>query len=130
WMLLRQGDFMDAAAAFADLERRAPGDAIVEDALFWRGVALGRAGQKLQARAAIASFVSRFPQSARAGEASASLGWLLVEAGDRVGARALFERAARDRSDRVRASARTGLQQIEAGEDAPVDGQGPPAASR
>ncbi|HEX3698386.1 MAG TPA: tetratricopeptide repeat protein [Polyangia bacterium] len=130
WMLLRQGDFMAAAAAFADLERRVPGDAIVEDALFWRGVALGRAGQRQQARAAIASFVSRFPQSARAGEASASLGWLLVEAGDRVGARSLFERAARDRSDRVRASARNGLQQIEAAEDAPADGREAAAASR
>ena len=130
WALLRQGDFMDAAAAFADLERHAPGDAIVEDALFWRGVALARAGQKVQARAAVASFVGRFPQSARAGEASASLGWLLLEDGDRVGARTLFERAARDRSERVRSSARSGLQQIEATEKNPVEAESPPAATR
>jgi TolA-binding protein len=114
WRLFRDGEYMGAAAAFAELERQAAGDAIVEDALFWRSVALGRAGEKVQARAAIASFVSRFPRSARAGQACASLGWMLVEAGDRVGARALFERAARDGSETVRTSARRGLQAIEA----------------
>jgi hypothetical protein len=120
WQLFRDADYLAAASAFAELERQAAGDAIVEDALFWRGVALGRAGEKVQARAAIANFVSRFPRSARAGQACASLGWVLVEAGDQVGARALFERAAGDRSETVRTSARRGLQAIEAFEpDAP-----------
>jgi hypothetical protein len=117
WQLFRSGDSMAAAAAFADLERQAAGDAIVEDALFWRGVALGRAGEKVQARAAVAAFVRRFPRSARAGQACASLGWMLVEAGDPMGARALFERAAHDRSEKVRASARRGLQAIEASDE-------------
>ncbi len=128
WRLVRQGDFTAAAEAFADLERRSRGDAIVEDALFWRGVALARAGEKAQARAVLAAFVARFPRSARAGEACASLGWLRVEAGDLAGARALFERAARDPSDKVRASARAGLQQIESNDSAPPPAVPGPAA--
>ncbi|HVR63583.1 MAG TPA: tetratricopeptide repeat protein [Polyangia bacterium] len=116
WALLRDRQFNAAADAFGALERGSPGDATVEDALFWRGVAFARAGVKLQARAAVAAFVSRFPGSPRAGEASAQLGWLLLDAGDRVGARARFERAARDPSEAVRDSARSGLQQIESSE--------------
>ena len=119
WALLRDRRFGAAADAFADLERRSRGNAIVEDALFWRGVAFARAGDKTQARAAVETFLGRFPRSPRGGEASAQLGWLLLDDGDRDGARPLFERAARDPSEHVRASARAGLQQVEASEAEP-----------
>ena len=109
WSLLRSGDAKAAAAEFAEVERLAHGRDIEEDALYWRAVAVGRAGDGAGARTLFAAFLDRFPSSSRAGEAAAALGGLLLDAGDRHGARLAFERAARDPSPQVRAAAQDGL---------------------
>ena len=109
WALLRSGDAKEAAAEFAEVERLAHGRDIEEDALYWRAVAVGRAGDAAGSRTLFAAFLDRFPSSSRAGEAAATLGRLLLDAGDRHGARQAFERAARDPSPRVRAAAQDGL---------------------
>ena len=109
WSLLRDGDARAAAVEFAEVERLAHGRDIEEDALYWRAVAVGRAGDAAGSRTLFAAFLDRFPASSRAGEASAELGRLLLDAGDRSGARRAFERAARDPSPRVRAAAQDGL---------------------
>jgi TolA-binding protein len=113
WSLLRSGDPAGAAVAFGEVGALAAGDAIAEDALFWRAVSLARTSQKAEARAAMGRFLVVYPESARFGEASALLGWMLLESGDRDGARRAFERAARDRVDRVRKSAASGLEKLE-----------------
>jgi Tetratricopeptide repeat len=112
WRLLNAGRAADAAEAFRDVEAKSRGDAIVEDALFWRGVSLERADRPADARAVLLQFTSRFPHSERIGEASAMLGWILLEAGDMDEARRAFERAENDKVDRVRASARSGLARL------------------
>jgi hypothetical protein len=112
WRLLNAGNAADAADAFRDVEAKSRGDAIEEDALFWRGVSLARAGKPADARAVLLRFTARFPHSERIGEASAMLGWLLLEAGDTDEARRAFERAEDDKVDRVRASARSGLARL------------------
>jgi len=109
WALLRSGDAKEAAAEFAEVERLAHGRDIEEDALYWRAVAVGRAGDAAGSRTLFRAFLDRFPSSSRAGEAAATLGRLLLDAGDRPGARQAFERAARDPSPRVRAAAQDGL---------------------
>jgi TolA-binding protein len=114
WTLLRSGDAAAAAAAFAQVDALAGDDAIAEDALFWQSVALARAQRKGEAEGTLRTFVSRYPSSARLGEASAMLGWMLLDEGDADGARRAFERAEHDRVDRVRASARSGLERLEA----------------
>jgi TolA-binding protein len=114
WTLLRTGDAAAAAAAFAQVDALAGDDAIAEDALFWQSVALARAQRKGEAEGALRTFVSRYPSSARLGEASVMLGWMLLDEGDTEGARRAFQRAANDRVDRVRASARSGLERLEA----------------
>jgi hypothetical protein len=109
WALLRGGDAKEAAAEFAEVERLAHGRDIEEDALYWRAVAVGRAGDAAGSRTLFTAFLDRFPSSSRAGEAAATLGRLLLDAGDRHGARQAFERAARDPSPRVRAAGQDGL---------------------
>ncbi|MDB4980552.1 MAG: hypothetical protein JWM82_1304 [Myxococcales bacterium] len=112
WRLLNAGRASEAAEAFRDVEASARGNALGEDALFWRGVSLERADRSADARAVLRRFTSRFPDSERIGEASAMLGWSLLEAGDADGARLAFERAENDKVDRVRASARSGLARL------------------
>ena len=112
WRLLSAGRAAEAAEGFRAVEALSPGDAIVEDALFWRGVSLERAARPAEAGAVLLRFTSRFPRSERIGEASAMLGWILLEAGDADGARRAFERALDDKVDRVRESARSGLARL------------------
>jgi TolA-binding protein len=119
WRLLRTGEARQAAEAFDEVAAQSDGNAIVEDALFWRAVALARANLPGGARSALAGFISRFPSSVRVGEASAMLGWMLVESGDVEGARRAFERARHDRVDRVRASAEAGLARVDAASGKP-----------
>lgn len=109
WTALKAGDANAASAQLASACTQLRGEALEEDACFWLGVAAKRAGDARAARDALARFVQRFPASARAGEASALLGWLLYERGELDGARRHFERAARDRSPNVRASAEKGI---------------------
>jgi hypothetical protein len=110
WSLLRQGDARQAAALFGAVVRSAGDRDIAEDALYWWAVATAKAGDRAEAQALFERFLRRFPAASRSGEAAAALGWLYVEDGRLVDARSAFERAARDPSPAVRASAQRGLQ--------------------
>jgi TolA-binding protein len=108
---MKRGDHAAAAASFK-ASRTAAGSAVVEDATFWEGVALARAGDSTAAIAALRRFTASYPKSPRIGEASARLGWLLLDAGDDAGAAAMFHAAEHDRVERVRASAKKGLAKL------------------
>jgi outer membrane protein assembly factor BamD (BamD/ComL family) len=109
WRLLRAGQTAEAAVKFAEIEEHADAAELVEDAMFWRAVALGRSGRAADARSVLDAFLVRFPTSGRRGEAAVMLGWNLLQVGDRAAARRLFESSANDPVDRVRKGARAGL---------------------
>jgi hypothetical protein len=110
WRLLRAGHPAEAAAKFDEIEKRSTAADLVEDAMFWRAVALGRLERASDARTALERFLGRFPSSGHRGEAAVMLGWNLLEhGGPPEAARRLFESAANDPLDRVRVSARLGL---------------------
>lgn len=108
WTSLRTGDFNTAAEWFARAATGQP-SALGEDAMFWQGVALDRAGRFEAAQRVLSDFVTRYPDSDRKGEASVILGWLLVRSGESAAARAFFDGALDDPAERVRKSARSGL---------------------
>jgi hypothetical protein len=112
WALLRAGDAIAAAEAFAGVQDASRGTSLEADALYWRAVALSRAGERRASRDLYDVFLARFPASPRAGEAAVALGFLLVDLGQPVEARQAFTRAQEDPSDRVRASARLGLDRL------------------
>ncbi|MBI5525824.1 MAG: tetratricopeptide repeat protein [Deltaproteobacteria bacterium] len=112
WQALSSGDPGRASGLFGLAASAAGSDPLAEDASYWMAVSLGRAAEKAKARAAFFSFLNRYPDSVRAGEASAMLGWLLFEAGDLDGAAGRFNDAAGDKVQRVRESARAGLEAV------------------
>jgi TolA-binding protein len=118
WASLKAGKPADAADSFA-AARQAKGSAVAEDASFWEGIALARAGKSSKAIAALRRFVSKYPSSSRAGEAAAKLGWLLHDAGDLDGAERYFKLASDDVVPKVRKSARDGLESIARKREAP-----------
>jgi len=109
WASLRAGNARDAAETFAELERRARGRAIQEDALYWRAVATARCKETESAGRLFREFLEKFPRSARRGEAAVALGWILFDAGEIGEARRAFEQAASDPAAGVRASAAEGM---------------------
>lgn len=114
WDALKRGEPARAADSFAASRRIAGRGAIVEDAAYWEGVALARAGRDDAAIRALRAFLSTYPHSARAGEAAARLGWLLVEHGEASEAARWFRSAADDPVPSVRNSARSGLERVKA----------------
>ena len=113
WDAMRAGDFTKAAARFTSVVGAAPRGPLADEGAFWRAVATARAGHAAQAIDLFHEMIDRYPTSARRGEAAAMLGWLLIDAGRPDEARAQFRAADRDPSDRVRASARRGLEAID-----------------
>ncbi len=111
WTALKAGDPESAAASF-EAARQAQGSAVAEDASFWEGIALARAGQSRRAIVALRRFVTRYPSSSRAGEAAAKLGWLLYDAGELDAAARQFESAADNVVPKVKKSARDGLEAV------------------
>jgi TolA-binding protein len=109
WEALRAGDRLAAAAQMRRALDLEPGNALAEDARYWRAVALGRAGVVGEARDAMEEFLRNHPRSPRAGEVSVMLGWLLIDAGERDRAESLFRAAAGDARPEVRKSAEAGL---------------------
>jgi TolA-binding protein len=109
WASLRAGNARDAAETFGELERRARGRAIQEDALYWRAVATARCKETESAGRLFREFLAKFPRSARRGEAAVALGWILFDAGEIGEARRAFQQAASDPVAGVRASAAAGL---------------------
>ena len=109
WAALRIGDFAHAAAGFARVALLAPDSPLVEDASFWRAVALARGKRSAEAVAAFHDFLDGYPRSPRAGQASAMLGWLLIDARALDEAARRFAAAAGDPDPAVRTSSRAGL---------------------
>jgi len=109
WSSLRAGNAGDAAATFADLERRARGRAIEEDALYWRAVSVARTKDSASAGLLFREFLRRFPASSRRGEAAVALGWILLDAENVSEARRAFEQALADPAAGVRDSAAEGV---------------------
>lgn len=111
--LLASGQAALAAERFAEAMGRAEGgERVAEDAAYWRGVALGRAGRSAEAILALQAFLSEHASSSRAGLAAAMLGWLLEASGDLAGAEAQFKAALKDPLPRVQDSATRGLAAI------------------
>lgn len=109
WAALRASDFNRAASGFARVVLLAPDEPLVEDASFWRAVALARGQRATEARSAFRDFLDSFSGSPHAGEASAMLGWLLLDVRSYDEAAHRFTIAARDANLAVRRSARAGL---------------------
>ena len=112
WKALRGGDNEAAAQSFLKAAGSAGSDPVAEDARFWGGVALARAGHHDKAIAQLELFADRYPASPRYGEASAMLGWLLVDSGDLGEAERRFRAAVDDRVPSIRESARKGLEAV------------------
>jgi TolA-binding protein len=109
WAALRIGDFDRAAEGFARVVLVAPDSPLVEDASFWRAVALARGKRGTEAVSAFRDFLDGFGRSPRAGQASAMLGWLQIDAGAFDDAARRFTAASADPDPKVRDSARAGL---------------------
>jgi Tetratricopeptide repeat len=109
WTALRAHDYASAAIAFERATTVTVDPNVLEDAMYWRGVALGRSGEVASAVKVLAAFVVAYPRSVRVGEANIILGWLYFERGDRGPAERHFRAALGDTSPRVRDAARTGL---------------------
>ncbi|MBI5477308.1 MAG: FecR domain-containing protein [Deltaproteobacteria bacterium] len=112
WGELRAGRAGPAAATFERAALAAAGTPLAEDATFWQGVALRRAGRRAPAGRVLVAFIERYPRSPRASEAAAILGWLLLDDGDLAGAERRLTAAARDPVPKVRDSARAGLAEL------------------
>lgn len=76
WVALRAGQPALAAHWFASVES---GSAVAEDAHYWQGVSLARAGRLEQAVAVLERFAARYPRSLRRSEAALVLGWLHLQ---------------------------------------------------
>jgi TolA-binding protein len=113
WDAMRAGEFAKAAARFAGVISAAPKGPLADDGAFWRAVATARAGRSALAIDLFRELLDGYPTSSRRGEAAAMVGWLLIDAGRTEEARAHFRAADSDPSDRVRASARQGLEAID-----------------
>ena len=109
WGALRAGDFHRAAGGFARVLLLDPDGPLVEDASFWRAVALARGQRAAEARSAFRDFLDGFGASHHAGEANAMLGWLLIDTRSYDEAAQRFTAAAGDANLTVRRSARAGL---------------------
>ena len=110
WVALRAGDFTSAATAFERATAITTDQRMLEDATYWRGVALARAGEVGVARHVFTAFLTAYPASPRATEVSAMLGWILFERGDLAEAKVRFEAALKSPSLEVRESAAAGVQ--------------------
>ncbi len=113
WDAMRRSEFRQAAAAFARTVALDPAGSLAEDGAFWYAVALARVPRVGEAISGFRTFLEEFPTGTRAGEARAMLGWLLVPT-DTMEARHLFESAHHDSSTSVQASARKGLDALNA----------------
>jgi TolA-binding protein len=109
--LLRAGDASGAADRLHEIDESST-DPIVEDAMYWRAIALARAKRGDEAESAMNRFLSKYPRSVRSGEVSVMLGWRLLDRGRTAEARARFEAAKDDASSRVRESAAAGLERL------------------
>ena len=109
WSAIRSGQFQAAAGAFERAAGLATDARTIEDARYWRAVALGRDGRVAEAVTAFTDYLATYPRSARAGEASVILGWFELERADLDAAERHFAAGTQDSSAAVRKSAAEGL---------------------
>ncbi|MBC7973388.1 MAG: tetratricopeptide repeat protein [Myxococcales bacterium] len=109
WAAMRRNDFTEAANIFERAVAVTSEPHVIEDATFWRAVALARKGEVVTAAHVLTAYLRAYPDSARTGEARVVLGWLLLERGDLEDARRSFLAATADGSQRVRDAAQHGL---------------------
>ena len=114
WASMRDGEFATAARAFDRIPALTHDAHAIEDAAFWRGVALARSGDVHAAANVLEAFLRAYPDSNRRGEANVMLGWLLVERGEPAQARERFTAAANDPSPMIRDRAADGLHLLDA----------------
>jgi TolA-binding protein len=112
WRALAEGDAEVAAQRFGRAIESGASDGVVEDARFFRGVALARARRPEEARRVLEDYLQRHPRSERAGEAQVLVGGLLLDAGQLDQAAALFRNAVADGVPEVRRSAVAGLAEV------------------
>jgi hypothetical protein len=112
WVAMRSGDFAAAAKAFERVTVVTSEPRIVEDATFWRGVALARTGEVGTTSHLFTAFLKSYPTSERAHEVHVMLGWILFERSDVVDARRHFEAGMKAPSARVRQAAAAGLSEV------------------
>ena len=112
---MRAGEFAKAAARFAGVVSAAPRGPLADEGAFWRAAGRRRAPDDTGAgdRSVFGEMLDGYPTSSRRGEAAAMVGWLLIDAGRDDEARTHFRAADSDPSERVRASAKDGLEAIE-----------------
>lgn len=117
WAAMRQGRHQAAAASFARAAERSegtPSASLLEDARFWKAVAVARSGPRPLAITALREFLRHHPAAVRAGEASAILGWQLLREGQLAEAQRCFEAAEKDSHAPIRENARSGLAAVAA----------------
>jgi len=109
WARFREGAFAEAARSFESACRETSATALAEDACFWHGAALERAGRSADAELALRSYLDAHARAPRAGEAHAMLGWILLRGEKRDEAARHFRAALNDPAAPVRESAKRGL---------------------
>ena len=110
WAALRSGNPEAASRYFASV----PIDSgLGADALFWRGVALGRAGRSGEAMDVLGRFLTLFPSSPHRGEALVTLGTLLERQGNEAAAIERYREAKSSSDARIREHAEGALRALE-----------------
>lgn len=109
WAAMRGADFRAAAIQFGRATELASDPELHEDAHFYWGVALARAGEGTAAEEVLGAWQQLHPNSPRVGEVAAMLGWIALDRGDRDRARRSFEQAVRSGAASAIASGNSGL---------------------
>jgi len=109
WAALRSGDPIGASRSFASVP---PDAALGEDAIFWRGIALARAGRASEATHILEQFLVMFPKSPHRDEAQVNLGHLRHRMGNDTLAAASFVEAQKSANSEIQERAQRGLREI------------------
>lgn len=112
WRAVRRADFSAAAKHFNRVASLSPPASIAEDALYWRGIALGRSGKSAEAVESYSEFLHQFPDSERSGEVAVAQGWALLRLGNDADARHAFRRGLSAAKANIRYTAKQGLSRL------------------
>ena len=115
WAALRRAEYRAAARAFADADRA--GSQVLEEARYWRAIALIRADNRTDAESALRRFLARHSESSRRGEAALLLARLRLLASDMNEAKTWLEEAAKSERADVKRRASTLLGHLKSGAD-------------
>jgi TolA-binding protein len=110
WAALRNGDPSGASRSFAGVPLDTP---LGQDAAFWGGIALARAGRSAEAERALERFLATFPGSPHRGEALVVLGTLLHGMGEDAAAREKLQEARRSSRGSIRERAQQELLKLQ-----------------